>query len=61
MGAKACVARACASGANQVTAPVPVDEMVEVFAYLEAAEESKRRGGSPVALDDVKERARKKS
>lgn len=33
--------------------PVPVDEMVEVFAYLAAAEESKRRRGAPVLLQDV--------
>lgn len=36
------------------TTPIPVDEMVEVFAYLEAAEESKRRGGVPVLLDEVR-------
>lgn len=37
--------------------PVPVEEMVEVFAYIEAAEESKRRGGTPVGLAEVRERA----
>ncbi|MSR59175.1 MAG: Gfo/Idh/MocA family oxidoreductase [Planctomycetaceae bacterium] len=40
--------------------PVPVDEMVEVFAYLEGAEESKRRGGVPVTLAEVLEQARAK-
>ncbi|MBS0263401.1 MAG: Gfo/Idh/MocA family oxidoreductase [Planctomycetes bacterium] len=34
-------------------APIPVEEMVEVFAYLAAAEESKRRRGVPVKLAEV--------
>ncbi|MCC7424556.1 MAG: Gfo/Idh/MocA family oxidoreductase [Planctomycetaceae bacterium] len=34
--------------------PVPVDEMVEVFTWMAAAEESKRRGGAPVKLADLK-------
>ncbi|MDB5386180.1 MAG: hypothetical protein JWM11_1826 [Planctomycetaceae bacterium] len=38
--------------------PVPVDEMLEVFAYMAAAEESKRRGGVPVALAEVMQKAR---
>ena len=38
--------------------PVPIDEMIEVFAYLAAAEESKRRRGIPVALAEVIEKAR---
>jgi hypothetical protein len=29
--------------------PIPIPEMIEVFAYLAAAEESKRRRGIPVA------------
>lgn len=41
--------------------PVPVDEMVEVFAYLAAAEESKRRRGTPVLLKDVMTEARRES
>lgn len=40
------------------TAPIPVDEMVEVFAFLDAAEESKRRKGVPVTLAEVKELSR---
>ena len=39
-------------------APVPVDEMIEVFAYMAAAEESKRRGGEPVKLAEVVDQAR---
>lgn len=35
------------------TSPVPVSEMVEVFAYMEAAEESKRRSGTSVSLHEV--------
>ena len=38
--------------------PIPADEMVEVFAYLEAAEESKRRKGTPVTLSEVVDTAR---
>jgi len=41
--------------------PIPVEEMVEVFAYLAAAEESKRRRGAPVALRDVVEAAQGKT
>lgn len=41
--------------------PIPSDEMVEVFAYLEAAEESKRRRGVPVRLEDVLVAARNRS
>lgn len=33
--------------------PIPTAEMVEVFAYLAAAEASKQRQGVPVALQDV--------
>jgi predicted dehydrogenase len=38
--------------------PIPEPEMVEVFAYLAAAEESKRRQGVPVSLQEVVEAAR---
>ena len=38
--------------------PVPVAEMVEVFAFLAAAEESKRRTGQPVKLEEVRTQAR---
>lgn len=38
--------------------PVSVPEMVEVFAYLAAAEESKQRKGIPVMLKEVIESAR---
>jgi predicted dehydrogenase len=33
--------------------PVSLDETVEIFAFLEAADESKRRGGAPVKLSEV--------
>jgi len=42
------------------TAPIAVAEMVEVFAFLEAAEESKRRDGVPVTLAEVMERSQGK-
>ena len=33
--------------------PVPLEETIEIYAFMEAADESKRRGGAPVALDEV--------
>lgn len=41
--------------------PIPVDEMVEVFAYLAAAEDSKRQRGIPVLLSEVVAEARRSS
>ncbi|MFP4171273.1 MAG: Gfo/Idh/MocA family protein [Candidatus Hydrogenedentota bacterium] len=38
--------------------PVSDEEMLAVFAFMEAAEESKRRDGAPVRLDEVLEEAR---
>ena len=37
--------------------PIVPEEMVEVFAFMEAAEESKRQGGAPVLLKDVLSKA----
>ena len=34
-------------------APVKPEETIELFAFMEAADESKRRGGVPVRLDEV--------
>ncbi len=42
------------------TPPVSAAETTEVFAFLEAAEESKRQGGGPVKLNAVLAKARKK-
>lgn len=33
--------------------PVSAEETLEIFAFMEAADESKRRGGSPVKLSEV--------
>ena len=38
--------------------PVPPEETIEMFAFMEAADESKRRGGQPVKLSEVLEAAR---
>jgi hypothetical protein len=38
--------------------PVPAEETVELFAFMEAADESKRKGGAPVSLADVLAKAR---
>jgi predicted dehydrogenase len=35
-------------------APVPVDEMLEVLAFMEAADASKAKGGAEIRLDDLK-------
>ena len=42
------------------TPPVSAAETTEVFAFLEAAEQSKRQGGAPVKLEAVLAKARKK-
>jgi len=34
-------------------APVPPEETLELFAFMEAADESKRQGGKPVKITDV--------
>ena len=39
-------------------APVSPEETIEIFAFMEAADESKRQGGAPVALKDVLAKAR---
>ena len=39
-------------------APVPPQETIEMFAFMEAADESKRKGGVPVNLASVIEKAR---
>lgn len=37
--------------------PIAVEEMLEIFTFMEAAEESKRRGGQSVTLESVLKRA----
>jgi predicted dehydrogenase len=37
--------------------PVRADETIEIFTFMEAADESKRQGGAPVTLASVLERA----
>ena len=39
--------------------PVTAEETIEMFAFMEAADESKRRGGVPVKLSEVLDKARK--
>ena len=38
--------------------PVQPGETIEIFAFMEAADESKRQGGAPVSLKDVLAKAR---
>jgi hypothetical protein len=39
-------------------APVSADEMLELYTFMEAADESKRRGGAEVKLQEVLDKAR---
>ena len=39
-------------------APVPPEETIELFAFMEAADESKRRNGEPVQLSDILTKAK---
>ena len=39
-------------------APVPMEETVEMFAFMEAADESKRQGGQPVRIQEVMAKAK---
>jgi hypothetical protein len=38
--------------------PVDIEETMEIYAFMEAADESKRRGGAEVTLDEVMKKAR---
>ncbi|MEX2344641.1 MAG: Gfo/Idh/MocA family oxidoreductase [Balneolaceae bacterium] len=38
--------------------PVSLEETLEIYAFMEAADESKRQGGAPVDLDDVLAKAK---
>jgi predicted dehydrogenase len=40
------------------TPPVTTDQMLEMFAFMEAADESKRQDGVPVSLESVLDKAR---
>jgi predicted dehydrogenase len=42
-------------------APVDAQETLEMFVFMEAADESQRRGGVPVAMSEVLERAREQA
>ena len=39
------------------TAPVAAEETLEIYAFMETADESKRRGGEAVKLSEVREKA----
>ena len=41
--------------------PVSAEETLEVMAFMEAADESKRQGGAPVKMEDVMARARQEA
>jgi hypothetical protein len=37
--------------------PVAAEETIELYAFMEAADESKRRGGAPAKISDVMQKA----
>lgn len=39
--------------------PVTAEETIEIYAFMEAADESKRKGGVPVSIDELLQKARK--
>jgi len=39
--------------------PVTAEETIEIYAFMEAADESKRKGGVPVSIDEVLQKAKK--
>ena len=41
--------------------PVSADETIEIFAFMEAADESKRQGGKPVTIESVMAKAKSQS
>jgi len=43
---------------NSGKPPVSPEETLEIYAFMEAAHQSKRQGGSPVSLEGVLEEAR---
>ena len=43
---------------NTGKSPVPAAETIEIFAFMEAADESKRQGGAPVSLAEVLAKAK---
>jgi predicted dehydrogenase len=40
-------------------APIPKEETIELFAFMEGADESKRQGGKPVSIAEMIEKAKK--
>ena len=40
-------------------APVTPEESIAIYAFMEAADESKRRGGEEVSLEEVLKKARR--
>ncbi len=38
--------------------PIKPEETIEIFAFMEAADESKRQGGVPIKIEDVMSKAR---
>lgn len=38
--------------------PIPPEETINMFAFMEAADESKRQGGAPVKISDVMDKAK---
>jgi hypothetical protein len=43
---------------NTGISPIPDEETLEIFTFMEAADESRRRGGASVNMDETAQRAR---
>jgi hypothetical protein len=41
--------------------PVAAEETIEIFAFMEAADESKRQGGRPVKIAEVLDKAKQQA
>ena len=41
--------------------PVPREQTIEIYAFMEAADASKKAGGKPVLISDILEQAKRKS
>ena len=58
VGLRAAGGRDRASSSRPAKPPVAAEETMEIFAFMEAADESKRQGGKPVTIESVMARAR---
>ena len=51
----------CASSSKPASRPFRREETIEIYAFMEAADASKKAGGKPVMIADILAQAQKKS